>query len=604
MDHTLNLPVKTEAMLEELRAIVTRLGPDVLGRLAGLEPAEVVASPYGLRAVLLGLEQGATSVHLERRLELPWPESFTTSPEVASDPHAFWDAGVWQMGKYRGFFPDAPFGTFNPNHVAKWGPHELMHRAMGFFARPGASRWEHYLGARLNELVPVALWYGHDQFLRLREGEFDIAQTARHAEWAHVDWLGGDVGARVEQERAALKRGRAHFEREMEAIERELATGRVHATPRRFGGASLDASSDAIAYVVGHYERLVSAPFVSLLDEVLVEGVHYFSDIARYAAHVREVFERLDRGPAPQLDRVAVESAQRRRWVWDLAWRMAHHARVREGALHEALREAGRLVRSQDEVTAASVREWWGDACAALPMSARASVSATGLPSTEPSDAVRAHITDGLSSIAPAFVEALVVVEALDELLDELLGQPPVRAPLAERVDACAALKSLPESLSALWSFERTLASVRRRDMSVERLAASEPLSAEDWLIRSEAFVCVELACDVAGEHAAWSDGDALDWAAMAADDEPEPSAAYLVGHLGEGVAVLPAPPSVVLLWRRLGVAEACSVEEALSLMATASSHHPAVALEGADAWLGELLAAGAARAAPRLPRG
>ena len=158
MDHTLNLAVKTEAILEELRAIVTRLGPDVLGRLAGLEPAEVVASPYGLRAVLLGLEQGATSVHLERRLELPWPESFTTSPEVASDARVL-DAGVWQMGKYRGFFQDAPFGTFNPNHVAKWVPPNSC-TARWASSRPGATRWEHYLGARLNELVPVALWYG------------------------------------------------------------------------------------------------------------------------------------------------------------------------------------------------------------------------------------------------------------------------------------------------------------------------------------------------------------------------------------------------------------------------------------------------------------
>ena len=53
-------------------------------------------------------------------------------------------------------------------HRRKWRPHELLHGAVGFFWREDASRFETYVGARLNELLPVVHWYGLDEIFRPR----------------------------------------------------------------------------------------------------------------------------------------------------------------------------------------------------------------------------------------------------------------------------------------------------------------------------------------------------------------------------------------------------------------------------------------------------
>ena len=75
-------------------------------------------------------------------------------------------------GKYQAFLQDGAYSAFDPSHIAKWGPHEQMHRACSFFWREDASDFELYLGSRLNELLPVTLWYGADQLVRLDEQDF------------------------------------------------------------------------------------------------------------------------------------------------------------------------------------------------------------------------------------------------------------------------------------------------------------------------------------------------------------------------------------------------------------------------------------------------
>jgi hypothetical protein len=143
---------------------------------------------------------------------------------VRDPDHGVWDRGALRSGKYQGFLADEPFAIYDPSHVSKWGPHELLHRAAAFFFRAGATRWEHYLGARLNELVPVVAWYGAEQAMRLDEGAFDRAAAGRAPSAGRDDarWLSEDESALMGRARRAapiFREGLAHFERELAAID-------------------------------------------------------------------------------------------------------------------------------------------------------------------------------------------------------------------------------------------------------------------------------------------------------------------------------------------------------------------------------------------------
>ncbi|MEM9068955.1 MAG: hypothetical protein AAGE52_10630, partial [Myxococcota bacterium] len=116
-----------------------RIDAEVLAAYAQLPVGEVIASPFALRAVALGVERGVTSVHRELRALLPW------SFGVHDPDHGVWDRGALHVGKYQSFQAEAPFATFDPLHDAKWAPHEFLHRALGFFFRPTMSRFELYL---------------------------------------------------------------------------------------------------------------------------------------------------------------------------------------------------------------------------------------------------------------------------------------------------------------------------------------------------------------------------------------------------------------------------------------------------------------------------
>ena len=152
---------------------------DPIAAAAGLPLAEVIASPFAVRMVAMALQRGATTVHAELRRVITWPKAFAGEHGTRDPEHGVWDRGVLQLGKYQQFLQDEPFAIHHPDHVSKWGPHELMHRACGFFYRPGCTRWELYLGARLNELLPVVTFYGHEQVMRLDEGEFDRREEPR-----------------------------------------------------------------------------------------------------------------------------------------------------------------------------------------------------------------------------------------------------------------------------------------------------------------------------------------------------------------------------------------------------------------------------------------
>ena len=299
--------------VERLRAVDVA----ALAAHARLPPGEVAASPFGLRAVALAVRAGATSVDRETRTLIDW-----TGTPITEDPnHGVWEAGRLHVGKYQAFLQDAPFATYDPAHIAKWGPHELMHRAAGFFWRRDMGRFELYLGARLNELLPVALWYGPDQWLRLRDGAdgFVRAAAPREAPLEAAVWLDGDFGA-MGSTLCWLRSGFEHVAGELAVIDREGASGRTLASPVHRGGAVLDASSDAAAYVLGHYERLTE-PAVADVLEAVSRGDR-FDAIEAYRAHVERVWSDLFFGDI-LIEETAVKAARGARVRWDQALRRA-----------------------------------------------------------------------------------------------------------------------------------------------------------------------------------------------------------------------------------------------------------------------------------------
>ncbi|HJL05013.1 MAG TPA: hypothetical protein RMH85_17845 [Polyangiaceae bacterium LLY-WYZ-15_(1-7)] len=530
-----------EALAERLLPFVEALREggaarwEPLATLAGLPLGEVVASPFGLRAIALGVRRGATSVQRELRRVLSWPAELG----VADPAHGVWDAGKLHVGKYQSFQADAPFATFDPAHVAKWGPHELMHRAAGFFWRPGATRWELYLGARLNELLPVALWYGADQLARLDEDDFD-REAAGRAPAARVEdarWLVEDeaaLRARLGRTLRHLRAGLAYVEGELAAVDEERRTGRRVVTPRVFGArgrARLDAASDATAYVVGHAARLAD-PAVSAVLELVgaVDDVDvYRGEID--ACHDALLFEPLRFGEAE------ARRGQARRRLWDGLHRLALAGEDPAPFLADAARdlEAGEV----------DAEAWAARFAEALEEDVAAAVLADGRFGLDLD-----QLADGVASVAP---ETLARLDALDpEWIERFAEAPPARGRLGGRLGAFLESEveagRVPAWAGELAALERAIAEAEVDDVveqltePVESLGPLASLEGGVW-VRSAAFRVVEAGHDVVALH-------------QGAVEEPEATPGrWLVGAFRGAVSILPLPDEARAGWEALAEA-------------------------------------------------
>lgn len=560
-----------DALAETLVALALSLRgrDDAIAKAASLPLAEALASPFALRAVALGVEAGAAAVHLELRARPDWASSLDVAPEVRDPDHGSWDRGVLRSGKYQGFLADEAVALYDPSHVSKWGPHELMHRAASFFFRPGATRWEHYLGARLNELVPVVLWYGPEQAMRLDEGEFDrkAAGLAPSARLDDARWLTEDETALRRRALAAapiLRRGIEHFERELAAIDEELARGRRVRVAHPF----LDASSDATAYVVGHYDRLSSEPVTAVLSALPDALVH--RDVGAYRDFVEQLFDRLLFAPI-ELDLGRAAAKRSARALWDLLHRSAHLGEGIEAELEPLLDEAKRAMEAGLSGKAIDVGEWRERLGAVLVEEDAELVLADGAHGL----AIE-QLAEGVGSVLPC-TWALAREGATEELArSERLWD---RAPLASRV-----LRWLEdEDLRDMARFEAAIAGARGDDQ-IERLTmpSEEP---EGLLLASAAFERHRFEHDVVETHAAFSAGESV--------ERPRRSpGTWLIGAYFDEVAVLPCPEALDALWDQLGEAREASwiVEQLDRSLGEVPEGWP----EDGAAWVRELLAAGA----------
>ena len=555
-----------------------------LARAANLPLGEVVASPFAIRAVALAVASGASSVHYELRVPVPWPDRFATDDAVATDAHGYWDVGVLQAGKYRSFTQDEPFATYNPNHMSKWGPHELMHRVCGFFWRPGATRWETYVGARLNELLPVVLWYGFDELARLDRDGFSRVRDAndRPARLKDARWLvepSPELEARVRRGLTNFREGFTHFDREMAAIDEELKLGRPVTAPHEF----LNSSSDAIAYVVGHFGRLTDPVVGAMIGTVLQSGRDFVPSIPAYRARIENDLERLVREPIV-LDQDLIRARHRGRLVWDLAHRCAHHERARLARLEPGFETAGEVMA---ECWSGDSSRWVEaiDALAdSLPGAARHVALATGLQEhgDQAAAASAEQVLDGIASIAPVLASADVGVR-----LAEVVAVAPsiwARTAFADRVEAVLATLGI-EGLDEVWAFERALAESTERDDFVERVANdyAETRPGGGVVHASTAFSLIEFRGDPVRTHAELDAG-----LAFTAYEGPS---AWLIGAVGEGVSVLPAPAELRRAWQILQ-SEPLSVEELVSRLDRISKGDGLP--DSGEAWVEELIAAGA----------
>lgn len=262
--------------------------PDGLVEVLGSMGAPVLDStvtPLSARAALLGARDGRAFYHHELRRRVPMPRGLEPEAQVwDGGTTPTWKDGVLEEPKYFSFFQDAPFPAFNPNYRRKWRPHELIHGSLGFFWHPEMTRFEFYVGARLNELLPVVHWYGLDEIFRPRcdrhQGTVLYSEYCRECETlARHYWDAGDVESQRESALHWANEALDHFETEWSACQREIETGERHPTPR----LKLDASSDSVGYLKGHWNRVTDWSFGVWVETFLEDGVDYHSSLVSYA---------------------------------------------------------------------------------------------------------------------------------------------------------------------------------------------------------------------------------------------------------------------------------------------------------------------------------
>ncbi|AWV91204.1 hypothetical protein [Bradymonas sediminis] len=291
----------------------------------GAPKLDMTVTALSARAALQAAEEGRAFYHHELRERVAMPED--QAPEIA-----VWEAGtvpVWNQGileepKYFSFFLDTPFPAFNPNHRRKWRPHELIHGSMKFFWHPQMTRFEMYVGSRINELLPVVHWYSFDEIYRPRcpehRGEQLYQEYCGECEAAAKPYWETTPEWRATQRAQALtwaERGIAHFEREWNACMAEIQSGDLHPIE----GYKLDSSSDAIGYMRSHWNRMTAWSFGAWAELFLTDDLDYYSSLGRYMTHLKDTTRRLLGGDIG-VDLERYKTLRARRAIQDLAYRI------------------------------------------------------------------------------------------------------------------------------------------------------------------------------------------------------------------------------------------------------------------------------------------
>lgn len=335
----------------------------------GLPPREFRRSPAAATVGRLAKDAGLRCFHFEHRVHLPLPEAWMPAhdPSLAEPPE--WDAGILPERKYQSFRHDLAIGSFHPHHRAKWSTHELTHGLVGFAWRADANPLFHAIAGQLAELLPVVLWYHLDEvFLRRCPEHLGGGALFRTfcPDCEAVAIADPDLPGAAEQIRAALR----YLDRELAAVSRARRLGR----PVSHRYATLDLSSDGVAYANAHGARLASPAFARWIEQFAVAEGGYSPDLDALEARVVAVAKGLlgAADPAPLAPTAA--HGQLRWTLQDLGWRLLQ-------------------IRSETD----------GDAASGLDRIVDALASLVG-PTTRPA-ALDAQVVRGLQRAADAYGE-------------------------------------------------------------------------------------------------------------------------------------------------------------------------------------------------------
>lgn len=292
----------------------------------GAPAVELEANAISARVAIAAANEGRCFVHHEHRLAPLLGEETLPELDVGVGEEMIpedWRDGVLHVPKYFSAFLEAPLPVFNPSHRAKWRPHELVHKLARFAWRPDITRFEAYLTARLSELLPVVHWYGFDEIGR-HTGTAPAGVRPDRAFYQRSErsvvpyWEATTTDAAAQ---FAAAHAIEHLRTELDACERELSTGKLHATPR----PSLDASSDAIGYLRAHWNRLTAWSFGAWIERFSAPGRDRFETCADHLTHVRTLAGDLLTKPytlAPASSRLI---ARDRNAASDLGYRLLLH---------------------------------------------------------------------------------------------------------------------------------------------------------------------------------------------------------------------------------------------------------------------------------------
>ena len=498
----------------KLRPKVDELEP-ILERLVGVPGGEMVASPFAFRASVLGLSEGIAAVHEECRTQGPWPEHLISNEASVQGNGETWENGKLVVHKYASFCQDFPFLSFHPEHSSKWTPHEMIHRVLGFFFRRDMTPFECYLGTRLNESIPVALWYGLDRLARLDEDPeaLPVVDSQHHGASRNESlWISESEKALRGRIRASLRHFRGGLEwvlEERNAVEKELRTGRVCPRP----GGFLDGSGDAMAYVVAHANRLKDPEVQRVIETHTVIGTHRFETIPDYLKQLENLVDRLLFGPVEgDLERALERREQRMHWDLAMLPLMVEPLESEDEEEDAPPIVPGYMWDLQNE----SVTDW-------------------------------GQLVEGLESVFPVTLHALGECDPEAQILSHFVEHRLVvsRGPLGARfLEALSAFEA--PFVEDLARFEWLLADGLKRSDQMERLGMSwgDAECMEEGILNAHPYFDLQTLPpdmlhyynEVMGQE----------------NSEPVGISVFLLGKFGDDVVMLPAPPPIAGIWLHL----------------------------------------------------
>lgn len=426
-------------MLDPSRAALRGVAAPAAGWPEGAPEADYVRSPAAAAVGRLAAAAGLRMFHFEHRHALELPDDWVLPGREADAEPPEWQMGVLPESKYQSYRHDLLLGSFHPGHRAKWTTHELCHGLVGFAWKPGATPLWHATAARLAELLPVALWYFLDEIgLRRCEPHAD-APSLYGAFCRRCEAVAGHVPSDPEP---WIRDADRFIEGELGAVARTRRLGRViphlHAT--------LDLSSDGLAYAHAHGPRLRSDAFERFAAELAPVGAGRFDDLDAFVERIRSVALAVVEGaPLPVL-------GDRDRWIrQDLGWRLLQVWHDTDGEARDGLDAlVGRLVAG---APFAEIHAGYAGLCEDFYLPEPGEVFAVGYPlAGGGSDA--AQLERGLRTAVP------LTLELLDDAGADWRGfaaaDPSVREPIARRFARYAAHR-WPGAVADLAAYEAAL---------------------------------------------------------------------------------------------------------------------------------------------------